>query len=121
MTVTLLPPPKPLYRQAELHAPIPLPSGAIPPTLGHWGWQVAVASGPPAVPKAVSTTGMQQKGGCLPEGTPRRSSARLAPAVPSRSWQERRTRGFASPPLCLPHPPQPLLIYLLFMEHVMTS
>lgn len=119
MRATLLPPPKSLFRQAKLlRAPTSLPFGAIPPILGYWGWQVTVASGPPVVPKAVSTAGMQQKGGCLPEGTPRRSSAHLAPAVPSR--QERRTRGFASPPLCLPHPPQPLLIYLLFMEHVMT-
>lgn len=52
-----------------MHQP-PSPLAQFPPILGYWGWQVTVASGPPAVPKAVSTTGMQQKHGCLPNGDP---------------------------------------------------
>ena len=70
MRVTLLPPPKSLFKQAKLHAPTSIPSGAIPPILGYGGWQLTVALGPPALPKPVSTTGMQQKRGCLPDGDP---------------------------------------------------
>lgn len=104
----LLPPPKPLLRQAKLRAPTSLPSRAIPPLpgilglAGHWaGWTIGV-------PKAGAAPGRRVLTGWGPRADP------LSTWLPWRCPTAEEEPGFCLPSSarCTLHCPSLYICYL---------